>query len=292
MISRTILENVLHSIANSPVTLITGARQVGKSTLCKMIMKDHAFNYVSLDDLRERALAIQDPEMFLKIHKWPLIIDEVQYAPILFEEIERIVNEEKFKNNFNYGMFILTGSQTYKLMEGVSQSMAGRVSIFSMSPLSSSEIDNMEEKPFSIDIDRIAERIQSYKIGFDELYDRIVKGFYPELYDNPNIKSDMFYSNYVQTYIERDVQQIIKVGNKLKFQNFMEVLASLTGDEYVIDTIAKAIGVDNKTIQSWTSILVAGDIIKLIQPYNEMSIVKRAVKRPKIYFNDTGLAFI
>lgn len=147
MINRTIKDIVVETIRNRPVTLITGARQVGKTTLCKIIMKDMNFNYVSLDNPRERAMAIEDLELFLKIHSYPLIIDKVQYAPGLFDAIEAIVNILKFDKRYNYGMYVLIGSQSYNLMRGVSQTMAGRIGIIKMSPLNYSEISNVEEMP-------------------------------------------------------------------------------------------------------------------------------------------------
>lgn len=290
MIKRTIKSQIEESIKNKPVTLITGARQVGKSTLCYEIKKEYGFNYVSLDDRRERAQAISDPELFLKMHSWPLIIDEVQYAPALFDVIESIVNKQKLETGKNNGMFILTGSQAYELMKGVTESMAGRVSIIRMSPLSASEIYNKDEPKFEINPISNNKRILKYHIEVNELFKLIVRGMYPELYDNKEISSDSFYSNYVDTYIERDVSQLINIKDKMKFQNFMEILASLTGQELVYDTIAKAIGVKVNTIKSWISVLMAGEIIYLLEPYNELSVVKRIVKRPKIYFNDTGLA--
>ncbi len=290
MIKRTLKSQIEESIKNKPVTLITGARQVGKSTLCYEIKKEYGFNYVSLDDRRERAQAISDPELFLKMHNWPLIIDEVQYAPALFDVIESIVNKQKLETGKNNGMFILTGSQAYELMKGVTESMAGRVSIIRMSPLSASEIYNKDESKFEINPISNNKRILNYHIEVNELFKLIVRGMYPELYDNKEISSDSFYSNYVDTYIERDVSQLINIKDKMKFQNFMEILASLTGQELVYDTIAKAIGVKVNTIKSWISILMAGEIIYLLEPYNELSVVKRIVRRPKIYFNDTGLA--
>ncbi len=290
MIKRTLKSQIEESIKNKPVTLITGARQVGKSTLCYEIKKEYGFNYVSLDDRRERAQAISDPELFLKMHNWPLIIDEVQYAPALFDVIESIVNKQKLETGKNNGMFILTGSQAYELMKGVTESMAGRVSIIRMSPLSASEIYNKDESKFEINPISNNKRILNYHIEVNELFKLIVRGMYPELYDNKEISSDSFYSNYVDTYIERDVSQLINIKDKMKFQNFMEILASLTGQELVYDTIAKAIGVKVNTIKSWISVLMAGEIIYLLEPYNELSVVKRIVRRPKIYFNDTGLA--
>ena len=250
MIKRTIKEAILRCIHNKPVTLITGSRQVGKSTLCYEIKKELGFDYISLDDIREREMAIKDPEMFLKLHKWPLIIDEVQYDPKLFEVIEAIVNKEKLEKGSNSGMYILISSQIYELMNGVTQSLSGRVAIIRMSPLSSREIYGLKEFKMSFDPIELSNRSKEFKIDVDDLYKLIVKGMYPELYDNPNLDINMFYSNYVNTYIERDVSQIINLKDKLKFQDFLEVIASLTGQELVFDTIAKAIGVKTDTIKS------------------------------------------
>ncbi len=290
MIERTIKKQIIKSIKSKPVTLITGARQVGKSTLCYEIKKEFHYDYVSLDDLREREQAIRDPEFFLQMHKWPLIIDEIQYAPKLFEVLEMIVNKEKMENGSNYGMYIITGSSTYELMKGVSESLAGRVSIIRMSPLSTREIFNCMEEPFDADPIVAAKRSKDFKLDSSELFSMVIRGMYPELYDNKELTSDSYYSDYVSTYLERDVSQLINLKDKLKFQNFMEVLASQTGEELVYDTIAKSVGVKVETVKSWISVLMAGDIVYLLQPYNELSVVKRIVKRPKIYFSDTGLA--
>ena len=290
MIARTIKESVIKAMKNKPVVLITGARQVGKSTLCGEIKKEFGYEYVSLDNLRERETAIKDPELFLSLHRSPLIIDEVQYTPKLLDVIESIVNKVKFEGGDNKGMYILIGSQIYSLMENVSESLAGRVSIVEMSPLSLREIKGLGETPFVIDPSINQERSAENKITINELYEQIVKGFYPELYDNPNLETETFYSDYVRTYIERDVSQIINLNDKLKFQKFMEVLASLTGEEFVGNNLAKSIGVSLPTIESWLSVLVAGNIVYLLEPYNENSTLKRAVKRPKLYFLDTGLA--
>lgn len=290
MIERTIKKQIIESIENKPVTLVTGARQVGKSTLCYEIKKEFGFNYVSLDQPRERKQAVEDPEMFLQTHEWPLIIDEIQYAPGLFDVIEATVNKEKLEKGSNNGMFIITGSETYELMRGVSESMAGRVSIVRMSPLSTREIFGSDEAEFTFDPVLLDKRSQDFPLAANDLFRLITKGMYPELHANPAINAEMFYSNYVTTYLERDVSRLINVKDKMKFQNFLEVLSSLTGEELVYDTIANAVGVKIDTIKSWISVLLAGDIVYLLQPYNELSIVKRIVKRPKIYFNDTGLA--
>ena len=289
MIERHIYKEILNSIKSKPVTLITGARQVGKSTLAFEFEK-MGFGYVSLDSSREREMANKDPELFLELHPWPLIIDEVQRAPILFNAIEEIVNNEKRKRNDNYGMYILTGSQMYKLMNGVTESLAGRVSIIHMMPLSRNEIIKRDEPIFDFDIKNILKRANQNPLNVLELYDNIVKGFYPELYSNDMLKVQKFYSDYVETYIERDVSEVLNVKDKLLFRRFMELIASLTGEELVYDNLAKMVGVDKKTIMSWLSVLIAGDIVYLLEPYNEVSISKRIIKRPKLYFSDTGLA--
>lgn len=214
----------------------------------------------------------------------------MQYAPKLFDVIESIVNKQKFEGKDNKGMYILTGSETYSLIIGVSESMAGRVSIIEMSPLSLREIREKEEKPFVIDPTKCVEKSNDNKVDINELYDLIVRGFYPELYDNKELDEETFYSDYVKTYIERDVSQIININDKLKFQRFMEVIASLTGEELIVNNIAKALGVSINTINSWLSVLIAGNIVFLLEPYNENSTLKRVVKRPKLYFIDTGLA--
>ena len=290
MIPRTILDSIEESIRFKPVTLVTGARQVGKTTLCNHIAEKHGFGYVSLANGSERAIAIQDPEMFLRLHPAPVIIDEVQHAPGLFDVIEGIVDAKKLETGDNAGMYVLTGSQVYKLMEGVTQSMAGRVGIIEMSPLSMSEVLGREEKPFVVDFEKNIRRAMEHVFSVDDVYGMIVRGMYPELYDQPDMRTSKFYSDYVDTYIERDVSEIITLKDKLKFRQFMEYLASITGQELVYDSISKAIGVSIHTIQSWMGVLVAGGIVRLLQPYFERSNVKRIVKRPKIYFCDTGLA--
>ena len=290
MIDRTIFKAIERSIAQRPITLITGARQVGKTTLCRELVSLRGYKYVTLADRSERVSAVNDPEMFLRVHGTPLIIDEVQYAPVLFDHIESAVDKAKFENGKNEGMYVLAGSQAYELMEGVTQSMAGRVSVIRMSPLSMSEIYLRTEVPFKIDLENNIRRSMELTLSIDEVYEMIVRGQYPELYDKKDIRTREFYSDYSDSYISRDVSQMISLKDKNKFNDFMELMASLTGQELVYNNIANSLGVNIKTIQSWVSILVAGDIIHLIQPYSERSTAKRIIKRPKIYFCDTGLA--
>lgn len=291
MIKRTIEKYIIESIKTKPVTIITGARQVGKTTLVTEIGKEFGFNYVSLDVRAERAAANTDPELFLSLHPHPLIIDEIQKAPALFESIEAIVNEKKRKGEDNKGMYILTGSQSYKLMSGAKESLSGRATILTMSPLSASEVFGKEEKPFTfLDLIKTQNRIKEYSIDVNQLYELMIKGLYPELYDNPLLKPAKFYDDYLQTYIERDVRGVIELKDDLKFERFVRVLASLSGQELNYETISKAIEVSIPTVQSWISILVKGHIAYLLEPYNEISLIKRVVKRPKIYFEDVGMA--
>lgn len=289
MINRTIYKEIIDTIKNKAVTVITGARQVGKTTLCSKIEIELGFNYVSLADPIIRNSAKSDPSEFLSLNPFPLIIDEIQKAPELFEYLEGIVDKEIKKGN-KKGLYVLTGSQAYKLMKGVTESMSGRVGLISMSPLSLSEITSKEEIPFEIDIQRIKNRTKDYLIDTNTMYEYIVRGFYPELYDNTNLKTSIFYADYVETYLERDVSDFINLKDKQKFLNLMSVLASLTGQELIYDNLSKIIGADVKTIQSWISVLIAGNIIYLLYPYNEESMVKQVTKRPKIYYGDTGLA--
>ena len=289
MINRTIYKQIIKTIQNKSVTVITGARQVGKTTLCGMIEKDLGFGYVSLADPLVRDSAKSDPAEFLSLHPAPYIIDEIQKAPELFDYLEGIIDKEIKKGN-KRGLYVLTGSQAYRLMKGVSESMSGRVGLISMEPLSMNEIKNKEELPFDINIERSMKRCSDYMINTNEMYNYIVRGFYPELYDNLDLDPASFYADYVSTYLERDVSDFINIKDKHKFLNLMTVLASLTGQELIYDNLAKEIGVDVKTIQSWTSVLIAGNIIHLLEPYYENSVTKRVIRRPKMYFSDTGLA--
>ena len=289
MIRRTIYKEILKTINNKAVTVITGARQVGKTTLCGLIEKELGFGYVSLADPLVRNAAKNDPSEFLSLHPAPYIIDEIQKAPELFDYLEGVVDAQIKKGN-KKGLYVLTGSQAYKLMKGVSESMSGRVGLISMEPLSLSEINDKEEEPFEVNIESILNRCKKYMIDSNNLYKYITRGFYPELYDNEKLSSSMFYSDYVATYLERDVSDFINLKDKQKFINLMTILASLTGQELIYENLAKEVAVDKKTIQSWISVLIAGNIIHLLEPYYENSVTKRVIKRPKIYFSDTGLA--
>lgn len=230
-------------------------------------------------------MALADPEFFIQQHGYPLIIEEIQYAPILLEVIESIVNKKRLEVGNANGLFILTGSQAFNLMQGVTQSLAGRACILKMMPLSYNEIMNKEELPFIPSLDKFKEKQSS--IDVNEL---IVRGFYPELYNNKEIDTYMFYENYVNTYLERDVSQIVNVQNKLLFHSFMQYIASITSQQINYSDISRGLGIDVKTVKSWVSVLETSGIVYLLQPYSDTKLTKRMVKSPKLYFSDTGLA--
>lgn len=289
---RHILPIVKRSLDEYPITLVTGARQVGKTTLVSVIEKENGYGYLSFDDTELLASAKRDPKKFIADHPAPIIFDEVQKAKELFPEIEAVVNKvrrEKGSQVAN-GMYILTGSQKFHLMKEVSESMSGRVSIIEMPPLSQAEIRDWSEPVFSVDNETLFDRSEKRALSDDDLYQSIVRGFYPARWEIEGKPIENYFSNYVKTYLDRDVSQLIALRDKVKFENLLRVLASLTGQEFIPDNIAKTIGVDKNTVKAWTDIAVAGDIVTLLSPYYENSINKRIVKRHKLFFNDTGLA--
>lgn len=289
---RTIFKSVLESLDEYPVTLITGARQVGKTTLVSYFEKNANFKYLSFDDTNALKEAKENPKKFLEKYGYPLILDEVQRVPAIFIEIECIVNEVR-KNKGSQaanGMYILTGSQKFNLMKEVSESMSGRVGIINMQPLSQAEIRGWDEIPFKVDNDYLFNLEEKRQISDDEIYKSIINGFYPARWEIENKPIKNYYSNYIKTYIDRDVSQLINLTDKQKFENLLRILASLTGEEFIADNIAKTLGVDKNTVNAWTNIAITGDIITMLPPYYEDSINKRIIKRNKLYFNDTGLA--
>jgi len=288
MIKRTIEKYIVESLDLYPVIVITGPRQVGKSTLVYSLKDTYGFNYVSLDDIDNRRQAIEDPKLFIQFHGYPLIIDEVQYAPGLLEVIESISNQARLNDSKSTGLFILTGSHAFNLMQNVSQSLAGRATIITMNPLSVNEINGKHEEPFHVSVDLLKKKFE-YK-DVNQIFKEIHKGYYPELFNQRKHSIEKYYSDYIKTYIDRDITEIINVKDSLKFHNFMQILASLTGQELNYNSISKSVEVDAKTIKSWVSVLETSGLIHLLQPYNDRSINKRVVRSAKIYFSDTGLA--
>lgn len=288
MIPRTIYTYILKSIESKPVTFITGARQTGKTYLCREISESLGIYYVTLADRQERLLATTDPDAFLRIHGTPLIIDEIQKAPVLFDAIESVVVRALFERKASNGLYVLAGSQTYRLRAGVTESLAGRAGAVRTSPLSISEIERRPNRPFVPDPVIAASRATGKDIS--EVYADIYRGSYPQLYNDTSIDPHIFYSDYTDTYIAQDVTEIINLKDQQKFFVFMQLLASLTGQELVESTVCNSVGINSRTMKEWLSVLEAGEIIRLLQPYNGTSTVKRITRRPKIYLRDTGLA--
>ena len=261
------------------VLLITGPRQVGKTTLLLSLKPDN-MNYVTLDDVNLRRHAQEDPKMFLEEHPWPLLIDEAQYAPELFSYIKIIVDKEQ-KN----GMYWLTGSQQFHLMKNASDSLAGRVGIINLNSFTYSEIIQNENKKLFDPIDIR----KSPKIDVNDLYKIIYKGGMPELYNNKNISQEIFFQGYLDTYISRDVKSLTEIGNEMAFKKFIVSVASRTGEQLNYSSLANDSGISVPTAIKWLSILVTSGIVYLLEPYMS-SQLKRITHIPKIIFMDTGLA--
>lgn len=277
------IENAIDALFSAfPAVLITGPRQVGKSTLLCNAFKD--VKNVTLDDPLQLMSLKQDPIGFFTLHGTPLILDEVQRAPECFSVLKYRIDA-----NRRAGMYLLTGSQKYALMEGVSESLAGRIGIVDMLGLSSREIyGDPFDKPFLPTADYLLHRNTKIGASVSELWKRIHRGSMPELYSGSSVDWEQYYAAYVSTYIERDVKQLGSVGDSLAFTQFMTALASRTGELLNFAALARDIGVDGKTAKRWLSILQASGIIYLLQPFS-LNIGKRIVKTPKVYFTDTGL---
>ena len=262
--------------------LVTGARQVGKTTMLKNMKSN--INYITLDDMILNQVAIEDPNLFLKSNKPPIIIDEIQYAPDLLRYIKITIDSSEEK-----AMFYLTGSQQFHLMKDVSESLAGRIGILNLLGLSLREIKGIDfNKVFVPNEDYLKEKEKNnIEISYDEIWDIIHKGTMPVLYQE-NTDFEMYYSMYVNTYIERDVRNLTQVGDTLTFLKFMTALASRIGQLLNLNNVANEVGITIPTAQRWLSILVSSNIVYLLEPYYNI-IMKRAVKTPKIYFLDTGL---
>lgn len=281
-IKRHILPVLERRFKNNIVISLSGARQVGKSTLC-----DHLFSgvkKVNFDNKILRATAQDDEAGFLNKQGVPLFIDEAQKVPTIFEAIKDKIEKDKL----GYSSYILSGSQKLKLHQG-EESLAGRVSTNELSGLSLREIYDVEFNKHFIPTDEYLSEREKYIKKYDDIWTIIHRGQYPELYENKEKEWEDFYSSYINTYLERDVADLISTSNLLTFTKFMTCVAARTGNILVYSNIASEVGVDEKTISAWISILVRSNIIYLLQPYYN-SHLNRAIKSPKVYFRDTGLA--
>jgi len=285
-IRRAMEKTFLRLIKEFPAILITGPRQVGKTTMLLKLMNEENINreYVTLDDLTEREMAKNDPKMFFQIHKPPVFIDEIQYAPELFPYIKILIDK-----SHEPGHFWLTGSQIFKLMDGVQESLAGRVALLNLYSVSQAEIGGFETEPFTLDIDKLSRRAKERKsIDTPALYERIFNGGMPALISGQYTDRRVVYSSYISTYIDRDVKELSGKIESLKFMSFVTAAAALAGQMLNFKTIADTAGIDQITAKNWLGILEKLGIVFYLHPYSN-NILKRTVTKPKLYFHDTGL---
>lgn len=285
-IKRDIEEEFLSYVAEFPVVLLAGMRQCGKSTMLAHLARDNRAA-VTLDDLQERALAQSDPQMFLQLHEPPLIIDEIQYAPQLFPYLKIYADSHPDSR----GSFWLTGSQPFPLMKLAGESLAGRAGILHMLPLSQHELyGNGPLRRLDISIPALKDRLAEHEPAtLPQVYERIFQGWMPAVANRRTPNVDHFYRSYVQTYIERDVRDLDGAASAIDFSRFMAAAAAQIGQLLNIESMARDVGITRAKVQEWLGILQKSDIVFLLQPYAN-NAMKRAVKTPKLYFNDTGLA--
>lgn len=279
-IERAITPILKKRVQNSKCMLVTGARQIGKSTLIKHDFPD--YNRANFDDKLTRLQAREEPKLFFLNNPCPLFIDEVQKENNVLEEIKLLVDESDER-----GRFILSGSQKLELMKGMSESLAGRVSITELSGLSMREIHNVKFNRHFVPTGEYLQEREKELRPYDKLWETIHKGFYPELY-NVEREWQEYYSSYVSTYLERDINELIS-ADSITFTKFLTAVAARTGEMLNYANIAGEVGVSELTIKNWISILERTGIVYLLQPYSA-SALNRAIKTPKIYFRDTGLA--
>ena len=279
------LEHVVSQVTKEyPVVLVTGPRQVGKTTMLLKLMDGTNRGYVTLDDWNERNIAKTDPELFLQLHKPPILIDEVQYAPELFTYIKMHVDK-----THEPGAFWLIGSQVFKLMKGVQESLGGRVAVLSLTSLSQAEICGGAMQPFTIDMDALtARKAERTEADTRDIFERIYRGSMPTIVSGANSNSQIFYSSYLSTYIERDVMELSDTIDSLKFFRFITAVAARCGQMLNTADIARDADINQIQAKSWLGILETLGIIFYLHPYSN-NMLKRLVKTPKLYFYDTGL---
>lgn len=280
-IKRSIEDIVERTDRTFKCVLITGARQTGKSTMIRKLFPDR--KYVSMDNPFTEERAKEDPDLFMTLNAPPAVFDEVQRTPGLFRYIKIKCDEDERR-----GLYCLSGSQPFELMRGVSESLSGRVGIVELGGLSLREITgDTFDKPFLPTPEYVSERARTAKAP-DNLWNIIHRGGYPALQDD-NVDWGTFYASYVKTYLERDVRELSAVHNLDDFRRLMVAAAARTGQMLNYSNMADDIGKDQTTVKNWISVLEASGIVYLLEPYSA-SVLKRAVKTPKLYFRDTGLA--
>ncbi len=285
-ITRT-LENFVQTTATHfPVIMVTGARQVGKTTFLQHLSQSNR-TYISLDDPRILALAKSDPALFMQRFPPPVLIDEIQYAPEILPYIKMAADQRH-----QPGLFWLTGSQQFHLMRGVSESLAGRVGVIHLLGLSRREMigKGSEVEPFLPTPEVVQTRTNTgSKLSLKELYRLIWRGSFPAIALNDSTDRDLFFGSYVQTYLQRDVRDLARVGDEMAFLRFLRASAARTAQLLNLSELARDADISPNTAKSWLSILQAADIVYLLEPYHS-NVTKRLIKSPKLYFLDTGLA--
>ncbi|MDR1366146.1 MAG: ATP-binding protein [Holosporales bacterium] len=279
---RTLSEEISRLSKSFKAILINGPRQIGKTTLLKYAAEKNR-KYVTLDNPTDLLLAKTDPKGFLDIYNSPVVIDEIQYAPELFSYIKILLD-----NSDETGSIWMTGSQQYNMMKNVTESLAGRIAIIDMLGFSIYEREGLglKQKPFLPSL--MSQSIQKRK-GISDTFKTIWQGSFPEVIAKDAKDRVIFYDSYVRTYLERDVRQLVHVGNGISFIMFLKVVAARTGQELNIEDISRNVGISSSTVKNWLSVLKTSGIIYLLRPYFK-NITKRIIKRPKLYFLDTGLA--
>ena len=285
-ISRHIEQRITLLSKTWSAILLTGPRQSGKTTMLKNLAEKENIGrkYISLDDLTVRETAKNDPKLFLELYAPPVIIDEIQYAPELFTYIKIYVDA-----HHNHGDFWLTGSQIFRLMQGVQESLAGRVALLHMSPLSQREITDSPSRPFTTDFSALLSDSREIKpVSAVKMYNRIWNGCMPGMLGGDYTDRNIFYSSYLSTYIERDVRELSGAIDALKFSKFITAAAARASQLVNYKAMADDADIDQVTAKSWLNILETLGIVFLLHPYSN-NVLKRTIKTPKLYFYDTGL---
>lgn len=279
-----------------PVVMVTGPRQSGKTTMLRHVLRalNIDFDYVTLDNVKLRADANSDPEEFLRRFRTPLLIDEFQYAPELLSYIKIQVDKKREESLLAgekkpAGLYFLTGSQVFQTMKNVSESLAGRVGLATLHPLSQRELEGRWSAPFVPLWPELRHRPTTQRRTKKEIFTGIWRGGYPEVQTAKLSEVTDFYNAYLQTYIERDLRDILTIKNESKFVKFLRCLALNVGQEYNASDLSRSIEVNSQTIDSWLSVALSTHLIYLLPTYASNEL-KRVIKRPKIYFMDTGLA--